>query len=173
MLDPILNPLSRRRLAAILLLLFASFSAAAAASEQWYVVSIGGEPVGSLQETHTDEGASLRIESRMTMVLNRLGSRVEMATGVITRESTEGRLLSTGLDLKMSSQTTSTTAEVGDGVVRIRSQAGGQSFDRTAEFSGELLGPEGIRALSRSRLLNPGDSFTAQTFAAEMGASPP
>lgn len=171
MIEQSLTRTSRRRLTAILLLLFASFSAAAAASsEEWYAVALGGEPVGSLQETLSGEGDSLRVESRMQLVLNRLGSRVEMATSVITRESAEGRLRSAGLDLKMSSQTTSTTAEVGDGVVRIRSQAGGQSFERTAEFSGELLGPEGIRALSRSRLINAGDSFTAQTFAAELGA---
>lgn len=161
--------ISRRRLTAFFLFLVLS-AASAKASEQWYVVALGGEPVGSLQETISQDGEDLRIESRMQMVLNRLGSRVEMATAVTTRESAAGRLRSTRVDLKMSSQTTSTTAEIGDGVVRIRSQAGGQSFERTADFSGELLGSEGIRALSRSRLVKAGDSFQAQTFSAELGA---
>jgi transglutaminase-like putative cysteine protease len=126
--------------------------------------------VGSLQETIAEDGESLRVDSRLRMVLNRLGTRVEMATSVTSRESADGKLRSAGLDLEMSSQATSTTAEVGDGVVRVRSQAGGQSFDRTVEFSGELLGPEGLRRLSRSRLRKAGDSLAAQTFAAELGA---
>ena len=161
-------PTFRRRLAAILLSLFLPLPAAAA--EQWYVVSLGGQPVGSLQETVFEDAGGSRTESRMRMVLNRLGTRVEMETATAVQESADGRLQKAGLDLKMSSQSTSTTAEVGDGTVRIRSQAGGQSFDRTAPFSGDLLGPAGIRRLTRARLAKPGDSFETQTFSPELGA---
>jgi transglutaminase-like putative cysteine protease len=142
----------------------------AAAAEEWYIVSIAGQPVGSIQEMTTETPDGIRIESRLQLVLNRLGTRVEMASTSSTVESKEGRLRTAGIDLKMSSLVTSTVAEVGEGVVKIRSQAGGQSFDRTAEFSGELLGPEGIRRATAARLAKPGDSFQAQTFSPELAA---
>lgn len=165
-----LNEIARRNLTAILLFLLAFVSAIAAeASEQWYVISIAGQPVGSLQETTAPTATGTRVESRMRLVLNRLGARVEMGSASSAEESPEGRLRSAGTELKMSSQVTSTTAEVGEGVVRIRSGAGGRSFERTAEFSGELLGPEGIRRLSATRLAKPGDSFRVQTFSPELG----
>ncbi len=162
----------RRRLTAVLLFLSLSLAApsVALAGERWYIISIGGQPVGSVQETISETSDGPRVENRMKLVLNRLGSRVEAGSDSATVESVEGRLRTVGMDLKMSTQVTSTTAEVGDGVVRIRSQAGGQSFDRTVDFSGELLGPEGIRRATANRLTKPGDSFQAQTFSPELGA---
>ena len=138
----------RRSLTAILLSLFLSLPALA---EQWYVVSLAGQPVGSLQETVSEDAAGTRTENRIRMVLNRLGSRVEMDTATDVQESAEGRIQKASLDLKMSTQSTSTTAEVGDGAVRIRRQAGGQSFERTVPFSGDLLGPSGLRRLTQAR----------------------
>lgn len=163
--------ISRRRLSAVFLFLAAALAvpSVALAAEQWYIISIGGQPVGSVQETISETSAGTRVESRMKMVLNRLGTRVELGSTSTTLESAEGRLQTAGLDLKMSSQATSTSAEVGDGVVRIRSQAGGQSFERIAEFTGELLGPESIRRSTVARLTKPGESFQAQTFSPELG----
>lgn len=166
----ILTRMIRRSLTAILLSLFTSLPALAGALEQWYVVSLSGQPVGSIQETVSEDTAGTRTENRMRMVLNRLGSRVEMETASAVQESADGRIQTVSVDLKMSSQSTSTTAEVGDGAVRIRSQAGGQSFDRTAPFSGELLGPVGIRRLTRARLEKSGDFLETQTFSPELGA---
>jgi hypothetical protein len=74
----------------ILLSLFLTLPALA--SEQWYVVSLAGQPVGSLQETISEDPAGNRTESRMQMVLNRLGSRVEMETASAVQESADGRI---------------------------------------------------------------------------------
>jgi len=157
----------RRRLPAILLFLFVSLPAAA---EQWYVVSIAGQPVGSVQEVVSVEGEGSRAESRLRMVLNRLGSRVEMATASEIQESGDGRLRKASLELRMSSQATSTTVEVEGGALRIRSQAGGKSFDRTVEIPGDLLGPEGLRKTTLARLKQVGDSFQALTFSPELAS---
>ncbi len=164
----ILTKTFRRSLTAILLSLFLALPAAAA--EQWYVVSMAGQPVGSLQETVSEDAAGTRTENRLRLVLNRLGSRVEMDTAAAVQESADGRIRKASVDLKMSSQSTSMTAEIGDGAVHIRSQAGGQSFDRTVPFSGDLLGPAGLRRLTRARLEKSGDFFEAQTFSPELGA---
>ncbi|MFY9824915.1 MAG: transglutaminase domain-containing protein, partial [Thermoanaerobaculia bacterium] len=149
--------------------LLSSPSWAAAPSERWYLLSLAGQPVGSVQESLTGAEASLVTESRLQLTLNRLGKRVEIASASTSRESGDGRLVATGLDLKMSDQTTSVTAEIADGAVRVRSRAGGQSFERTLSLTGELLGPEGIRQRTLARLLKAGDTFQVQTFSPELG----
>jgi hypothetical protein len=165
---------SRTRLTAVLLFLVAflslSFAAAAAPSERWYVLSLAGQPVGSVQEGISEVAGALVTETRLQLVLNRLGKRVEIASTSTSRETGEGRLASAGLDLKMSDQTTSVSAEIADSAVRVRSQAGGQSFERSVPFKGELMGSEGIRKLTLAKLLKAGDTFQVQTFSPELGA---
>lgn len=165
---------SRTRLTAVLLSFVAFLSlsfavAAVAPSERWYVLSLAGQPVGSVQE-NVAAGDSVVTQTRLQLVLNRLGKRVEIASASTSRESGDGRLASAGLDLKMSDQTTSVAAEMAEGAVRVRSQAGGQSFERSVPFTGELLGPEAIRKLTLARLHKAGDTFQVQTFSPEMGA---
>jgi hypothetical protein len=168
----------RTRLTAVLpfLVTFLSLSWAAVAAEpveRWYLLSLAGQPVGSVQESISaaaGAGGAIITETRLQLVLNRLGKRVEMASTSTSRESGDGRLAAAGLDLKMSDQTTSVAAEIADGAVRIRSQAGGQSFERTVPVTGELLGPDAIRKLTLARLLKAGDTVQVQTFSPELGA---
>jgi hypothetical protein len=72
--------------------------------------------------------------------------------------------------MRASAFSTKNDAVIKDGVVEIRSEAGGKSYTRTVEYKGELLGPEGIRRLSEARLKMPGDAVEFLTFAAEAGA---
>src|SRR5215475_12159220 len=129
--------LIRRCLPAILLSLAVFLPTAAVAEERWLLVSIAGQPVGSLRESVASREGALVTETATRMVINRLGHRVEVAITSTSRESAEGRLRDATADLKMSDQTTSTAVEVGEGTVRLRSQAGGKGFERTVPFSGE------------------------------------
>jgi hypothetical protein len=65
---------------------------------------------------------------------------------------------------------TKTSVVVKPGFLEILSEAGGQSYPRTVPFSGELLGPEGIRRLSLEKLRAPGDAIDFQTFSTETGS---
>lgn len=168
-LIPIMSPI-RRRLAAILLSLAVFLPTAAVAEERWLLVSISGQPVGSFHESVAGRDGTLVTETETRMVINRLGHRVEVAVTATSRESAEGRLRDATTGLKMSDQTTTMAAEVGEGTVRLRSQAGGKSFERTVPFSGELLGPEGIRQATVGRLARPGDVLQVQTWSPELGA---
>jgi hypothetical protein len=49
----------------------------------------------------------------------------------------------------------------------LRSEAGGKSYTRTLNYTGEVYGPEGVRRLSVPQLKKPGDKITIQTFIAE------
>jgi len=157
---------------AILCLLLAILPVAARASESWYVVTIAGQPVGSMHEKVTEASradAAVHVASDVKLALNRMGSKVEMAMGETSRETKDGQLLGMDLTIKLSDQTTATNLALDSGIVKIRETAGGRTFERTVPYTGEVLGPEGIRKLSAARLRKPGDSVEVQTWVADQG----
>jgi hypothetical protein len=165
---------ARRLGAAALLVLIGAAAPAAAASpiptpEKWFVVTLGGTPVGYVRESSLPGGPSGAVvsETEMKMVLNRLGNKVEIASVSRTEESPEGRLLSVSYEMRASLLSTKSRAVIGNGQIEIRSEAGGKSYTRTIPFTGSLLGPEGVRRLSLERIKGPGDHIEFQTFAAE------
>ncbi len=173
---PTVRPRLRRLAAALLLAAVPALSAAvspaapAGGSDLWYAVTIAGEPVGSVHEVTAVEDGAVRSLSTLKLVLNRLGTRVEMGMIVITRESLAGDLLGVDTELLLSAQATSSHLTVEDGRVRLRDRAGDRDFERTVPFTGELLGPEGLRRRSAAGLRKPGDRIELQTWVADLGA---
>jgi hypothetical protein len=163
-----------RRLAGGALLFMAASLCAqappAGAADSWYLVTIGGLPVGGAHERVGIEAGAVREESDLHLVLNRMGSKVEMEMRAVSREAPDGRFQGMDLTMRLSAQETASSVTVEDGVVRIRDTAGGRGFERTVPFAGELLGPEGLRRRSSAGLKKPGDRIEAQTWAAELGA---
>lgn len=104
------------------------------------------------------------------MVLNRLGAKVELRMISSYEETKDGLLKKVGYEMQASLLSTKTEAVIKGQTIEIRSQAGGKSYTRTLNFTGTLLGPEGIRQISEKRLRNPGDVVEFQTFAAELDA---
>jgi transglutaminase-like putative cysteine protease len=102
------------------------------------------------------------------MVLNRLGAKVELRMLSSYEETKDGFLKKVGYEMQASLLSTKTEAVIKGQTVEIRSQAGGKSYTRTLNFTGTLLGPEGIRQISEKRLGNPGDIVEFQTFAPEL-----
>jgi hypothetical protein len=149
--------------------LLAALPPAASASDSWYVVSIAGQPVGSMHEKVHEADGTIQVTSDAYLALNRMGSKVEMQMGETSREAKDGRLLGMDLTLKLSSQTTSTALTLEDGVVKIRETAGDRSFERTVPYTGEVFGPEAIRKLSAAQLRKPGDRIEAQTWVPDQG----
>ncbi|HEX3527955.1 MAG TPA: transglutaminase domain-containing protein [Thermoanaerobaculia bacterium] len=141
-------------------------------SDTWYVLTMGGQAVGSLHEQVTagaDAANTVQVSSKAHIALNRMGSKVEMEMGEVSREAPDGRLLGLDTELKASSQTMATKVTIENGQARVRETAGDRSFEHLVPFTGELLGEEGIRRLSAARLAKPGDSIEVQTWAAELG----
>src|SRR4051794_26273918 len=79
-------------LAALPLLAQTPAQAPAQASETWYVLTIGGQPVGSLHEEVASAEGAVRVTSKAHIILNRMGSKVEMEMAEVSRESPAGRL---------------------------------------------------------------------------------
>ncbi len=142
--------------------------------ERWYIVQIGQVPVGYIREvscqlTAQKEGTPEKIvtKTEMRLVLNRMGSRVELSSFFSTEEDFRGHLLAARSEMKLTNQITSTEACVRGGTIELRSSAGGKSHTRSIPYEGELFGPEGIRMMSESHLRKIGDEVTTQTFVAE------
>jgi hypothetical protein len=143
--------------------------------DQWYIIKIGGNAVGYLHDelrtpaARSPEalGGVLQTNSEMRVVLNRLGSKIEISFNSSTEESSDGRLLSVESEMMASSQVTKSDAVIKPGIIELRTQAGGRSYIRTLNYAGELYGPEGVRRLSLPRLKKPGDKITVQTYIAE------
>ncbi len=157
---------------ALVVLAIQAVSAGGPGADKWFSLSLGGQKVGYLHESSLPEGPGAgtsretRIEMKMTF--NRLGNKVEMATISTTREDDSGRILSFETEVKLSSQAMRTEGLVAGGEIRLTMSTGDTSHKRSIPFEGDLLGPRGIRALSLSRLTDPGDAISYQTFSPEL-----
>jgi hypothetical protein len=141
------------------------------ASEKWFVITIADKPVGYSYERVVMGAAgsdAILSASDTKMVLNRLGAKVELRMISSYEETKDGLLKKVGYEMQASLLSTKTEAVIKGQTIEIRSQAGGKSYTRTLNFTGTLLGPEGIRQISEKRLRNPGDVVEFQTFAAEL-----
>ncbi len=147
----------------------AESGAEGAGSESWWVISLDGRPVGSVYERVREREGGVEVKSDFQLVLNRMGSRVETSSSATTLESKEGVLRTLDYDLKLSQQTTSVHAEVGDGAIRLRERSGDATYERSLSFSGELAGPGRLRRLSAERLREVGDRLDIKLFSPEVG----
>jgi hypothetical protein len=106
-------------------------------------------------------------DSEMRLVLNRMGSRIEIRFDSTAEESGEGDLRRTRFEMLASSQATRAEANIGNGTIELKTEAGGKTYTTNLAYTGVLLGPEGIRRASADQLKKPGDRVTLQTFVAE------
>ena len=151
------------------LILPAGRAAAEQPTERWYVVSLGGTLVGYYHEAVSGSAASGWVtESAMVMVINRLGSRVDLSVSSRTEEGPDGKLRRTASETKASALAMKSEASIGSGTIEVRSEAGGKSYTRTVPYTGELIGPEAMRRMSLARLKKPGDILEYQTYAGEL-----
>ena len=143
-------------------------------SEKWFLISIGGQPVGYVHDVSSRErrsgGEVLITDSEMKMALNRLGTKVEIEFLTGFEESSAGLLTKVRYEMRASSMATKTEAVVKDKAVEIRSESGGKTYTRTIPYLGTLLGQEGIRRASLKALKRAGDSVGFLTFMPELEA---
>ena len=142
-------------------------------TEKWFVITIADKPVGYSLERVMMGGAgndAILSTSDTKMVLNRLGAKVELRMVSSYEETKDGLLKKVGYEMQASVLSTKTEAVIKGQTIEISSQAGGKSYTRTLNFTGTLLGPEGIRRISEKRLRNPGDIVEFQTFSPELDA---
>jgi hypothetical protein len=141
------------------------------ARDRWFVISLGGAKVGFYHQAtgpDEDDPALVRTTDDMMIVLNRLGSKVTMSSSSVALETGKGALVSLVSELSFSSQTMRTEAKIVPGEVVVTTSSGGSPFVKKLPYSGVLLGPEGIRVLSRDRLAKPDDTIAFLSYSTEV-----
>ena len=142
-------------------------------SERWYVLTIAGQKVGYAHEevraVEAPGAAFTDTLSEMRVTLNRLGSKVETEMRSSSRETAAGTLVSFASEMRFSAEVVRSEGEVAPGEIRLTTTTGTTPHARVLRFEGEILGPEGIRALTKARLAKPGDEVRYQTFSPEFG----
>lgn len=138
--------------------------------EVWAVNSIAGVRAGYYHESETrDANAQIVTSITNDVVLNRMGSKVEVTSASRYIESADGHLLTVNSVMSSSAQSTTTEATVQGNTLVIHTSTGGKAYDRTVPFTGEIVGPAAARQLTISRLKSPGDAVSYQMFMPELG----
>jgi hypothetical protein len=135
------------------------------------VYSIAGQPTGSYREATTRSADGTTVTSMESdLIFNRLGSKLEMKSTSQYTETSDGQLTAVASDISSSEQGTHMAVRVGDGKLQISTTTGGKTYERSAPFTGTLVGLEGARRLAVSQLQKSGDAISYQTFSPELGA---
>lgn len=132
--------------------------------ERWYVVSIGGSPVGYLLEKNDANEDQNTFLIEMNISIGRLGSHVKMETRTIQTEI-DGRLVGIDSEMYISNEMKIESVQVMDDHLIIESQG----FKRTLPLKSMLTGPEKLEELVRQQIENDQGSIRYTTYSAELG----
>jgi transglutaminase-like putative cysteine protease len=131
--------------------------AQAKAQESWYLYRIAGQDVGHVHETMRHAGDAVTTTVETLVVINRLGSKVEIKGKAVFVEAADGKLRSARSETSTSRQATTLEAWVEEGKVRLVVATGGKEYRRELPASGLVLGPWGLRQQTARGLHKEGD----------------
>jgi len=137
--------------------------------ERWLELRMGGQPAGYVHEQAAAEAGAMVTEAETRIVLNRLGSKVEIQAK--TRdEETGGCLSTTRSEISSSAQVTLIEGHVREGTLTLKISTGGKTYERSISIVEPLLGPEAARRLTLDRLTGPGTKASYNMFSPELGS---
>jgi hypothetical protein len=152
--------------------------AAETAEETWHVYRMAGKDMGHIRQVVRRKGNEVMTTVETLIVINRLGSRMEIKKSDNFTETTDGQLRSVHSTMSTSRQSTTLEASVepspaerghvAGGKVVLRASTGGKEYRRELPYSGALIGPWGIRQEAVRGLKKAGDIATYQTFVPEL-----
>lgn len=142
------------------------------AETQWYLITLSGQKIGYIKQSGQkikENGQWFyKSYSESKMSFNRLGKKAEIISKSEYLEIEDGQLKKVVAEMIMSSEPIKVEAQVEEGKIVLKTTASGRTFSRELPSTGQLLGPEGISQLTRSRLRQPGDKIEYRTLLAEI-----
>ena len=157
--------------------------AAETAEETWQVYRIAGRDMGHIRQNVRRKGNEVMTTMETLIVINRLGTRMEIKKSDDFTETADGQLRGVRSTMSQSRQSTTLDASVEPshverghverghvrgGKVVLRVSTGGKEYRRELPYSGALIGPWGIRQEAARGLKKAGDIATCQTFVPEL-----
>ncbi len=143
--------------------------AAVPLDEVWLETRISGQPAGFYHEKAERSGNNTLTTIENDLVINRLGTRVEIKSNSHYEESAESKLLGVSSEMSSSNQSTGMNVAVQGDSLLIHITSGDKSYDRSVPVKGVVVGPEGVRLLTISGLKKIGDTISYQMFLPELG----
>jgi hypothetical protein len=154
----------------LLLLLAASPPQVTPNADRWMVVSIASSPLGYYHIRQTaDPDGTVSTAQESLVVINRMGTKVRIASRFDTKESQNGELESFDLSLQTSAAPVLVHGTVSGTSLSVQTTAGGKSYSRTQKLTAPLLGPFGERLLTAT-LHNPNDAIGYSIFVPDVMA---
>jgi hypothetical protein len=153
-----------------LLWIYFAILGTAHASDRWWEIRIADQPSG-YQHTLVEnlDGGNIRTTEEQLIVINRLGSRVQVKVVVQSLENAAGELQSLREETSSSAQTLITESEFRGDKIEIRSTAGSNSYTRSMPLRAPLCGPMAFTRMTREQLNNPGDQVTCRQYQSATG----
>jgi hypothetical protein len=152
----------------MLLLLY--FATTMHAADRWYEIRIADHPSGYQHSTTAVlEGGSIKSTDDTLIVINRLGSKVEIKTVAESIENAAGELVSVKEETSQSQQTLITEAELKGDRILLRSTTGSNSYNRSMTLKAPVCGPARFAHMI-GQLTKPGDEASCRLYAPSFGA---
>jgi hypothetical protein len=133
--------------------------------DSWFLLSMGGAPVGHAHRTaRTVPDSAVVTRITTSMEFRRLGEALSLTSEERWRETADGFPVAYHLTRKTGAEEVRLEVRVDDGLLAVEKQTGSGTFAETLEFDGTLLFPEGQRRLHASRGFVPGDRYSYLVF---------
>ena len=153
-----------------LLSLFFAASAGLHAANRWYEIRIAGQPSGYQHSTvEALEQGEMRSTDEIIIVINRLGTKVEIKTKTVSLENAAGELVSVREEVTQSQQPVITQAELKGDKILLRSTTGGNTYNRSMTLKAPVCGPAAFDRMTRDNLKNPGDQVSCRLYTPSIG----
>ncbi len=133
-------------------------------NERWYVVSLGGNPVGYTLEKNEISGDEKKFLTEVNISIGRLGSSVAMKITTFQYES-EGRLLGIDTEMNISNDHKTESMKVMDDHLIIESP----EFNRQLPLDRELTGPNRLLEKLGHEIENNNESIQYTTYSGDLG----
>jgi hypothetical protein len=139
------------------------FATALHAADRWYEIRIADQPSGYQHSTsEVLKGGAIRSIDDTVIVINRLGSKVEIKVKDASVEHGAGELVSVREETTQSQQPVVTEAELKSDRILLRSTTGSNSYNRSMVLRAPVCGPAGFARLIQERLKKSGDEASCR-----------
>ena len=113
------------------------------------VVQLNGAPAGAYLEETKPSKEGMTDTVKLTLVLNRLGSRVEISETDVYDQDARGALLGGHFVSSSSKDAVANDFVVKDGALVVTNHVGGKTYSNSTPVQGELIGPNGVPCEAR------------------------
>lgn len=133
-------------------------------SENWYGIYVDNEQVGFYRQTISETSQGYLMEGDGSVRMKVMGFSKEATTREVYHTAKNLNLRSLEVEQKVNGILSRVTGKVQDNILRIKSESGGRSQDKTIKLKGELFPGQALNLYPLLRDGAPGKTYRVLTF---------